>query len=60
MKVKFEAALNLLFAKKFTEAKEIFEELSISDPENPDVFYTEAQNLYSEIKAELESKGSTK
>ena len=39
MKAKFEAALNLLFAKKYTEAKKILEEIPLLDPANPDVLY---------------------
>jgi hypothetical protein len=31
MKSKFGAALNLLYAKKYSEAKEILEEISLSD-----------------------------
>lgn len=39
MKEKFEAALKLLFAKKYIEAKDILEELSSLDPKNPDILY---------------------
>jgi len=31
MKLKFEASLNLLFDRKYSEAKEILEEISLSD-----------------------------